>query len=170
MGQHYGSAARLMREIWRKAWREGELRVKFAEPGAASRARFGLYNAVKRERRGQGEDWELIRAVDVVEVVWGNAERTELVLQRRDRSAVIRGLEAALGVGMEQVMTPEELEVERRLAELGREVEGRRGGGTETSPSAPAPQPSAPAPAIPDLPPAIPDFARAANPYYTKDD
>lgn len=53
-----------LRAVWRKAYREKEIRVHFKTIADARRIRFSLYNVAKSARASDTADFELLEAVE----------------------------------------------------------------------------------------------------------
>jgi hypothetical protein len=154
----------LVREVWRKAWKvreERELVLQFPNEGAMKVGRIKLYNAVRGERRGEG-DWELVKATEELMLCNGEDGKS-LIFRQRKRAAYMGAFEAAVGESYDKVKSPEEREAEeafgRRLKEEGLLVPGAGAehsaeGGSGDSGEAGAP------------PGAIPPLVKVKNPYY----
>lgn len=115
----------MMREVWRRAWREGGKTLTFETPGDAQRCRMQLYNAVKKIKQGtEYDDPTLSAAAQGLEIVWGNAERTVLNMRRRDSNSMTRALLRELGAeSMEEFEDPEIKAQAERGMELMRQIE-----------------------------------------------
>lgn len=86
---------KLLRALWRKAFRGEPVEIKLAEKGEQTRVRFALYAAIRPFRAGGGlEDDELRRAAEEcsVRVVEGGLE-----IIRRDMHSTGKALLEALG-------------------------------------------------------------------------
>lgn len=112
----------MMRAIWRKAYKEGELAIPFETEAIAHRVRMMLYNAVKLAKQGKTEDFELIEAAESLEIVWG-ADRKTLLMRRKTLSSAFQSLEAALGKSMDIVTMPEAEESLKKVMETLKEEE-----------------------------------------------
>lgn len=114
----------ILQDVWRQAFRKGELTLTFKTQAGAQRARMQLYNSVKLQKAGKDmSDIELVHAAENMEIVWASEDKTQFRLQRRDKSDMMQGIMAALeGKTMEQYVDPEAQEsAERLLKQLNNE-------------------------------------------------
>jgi hypothetical protein len=110
----------LMQQVWRKALREGEVRLTLRTENDAKRMRFTLYNAVKAVREGKEEDAELKEALQEC-IVRYEAPLTVVIL-RRSQSTLFQDVAEQMGVSLESLRqeapaTPT-VEIERSLDRL----------------------------------------------------
>ena len=110
----------LMQELWRKAYREGVVEIRFPTENNAHRSRMLLYNAVKREKAGQvGEgaaSLELAHAAESVEIVFGKT-RNVLRLQRKSDNPIFKAMGEALGQMLDEVGDADAAESLARIVE-----------------------------------------------------
>lgn len=110
----------LLRNLWRKAYRNGELRIDFQSESQAHQARMRLYSAVKREKHeGNSEDFEVYQAAQTIEIVFGTS-KTQLLMRSRSHSPIIAAFEKAAGERLQDAASPNEkesVEAARRLAD-----------------------------------------------------
>lgn len=121
MGRYFSKDQLLMRETWRKAFRaEHGLRLEFPSEANAHRCRMLLYSAVRMEKTGGGDDEELKRAAESVEIVFGEGKNVLLMRHRQD-NPIFQALSEATGIELEKATMPEALESqEKMLRELER--------------------------------------------------
>ena len=96
-----GDLAKMYQAVWRKALRDGKVRLTFPTKQARDSARFGLYAAVKAIRNGNLVDEELSRAVGNCQLTLPDANTVEIV--RSDQNATTLALMEALGMGREEL-------------------------------------------------------------------
>lgn len=116
-----------LQAAWRKAEREGELRIPCGTLSDARRLRFTLYNAVKAVKEGRVSDPKLLAVVESVSI---SIQETPpmVVMQHRGKSSMMQSLSAALGnevleeVTEAPVMTEEEVASLNRLQEMMQEA------------------------------------------------
>ena len=108
----------LLQDTWRRAYRSKDgIQVTFETEAQAHRLRMVFYNAVKLEKQGKGDDQELIRAVEEVEIVFGPAGKHQLWLRPKNLNPAIAAIEEALGVKMQDMQDPEIMESFNRAME-----------------------------------------------------
>lgn len=112
-----------LQAAWKKAAKDGELRVPCGTLSDARRLRFTLYNAVKAVKEGKVHDPKLLEVVNSVSISLQESPPM-VVLQHRARSSMMQSLFAVLGdVELEEVsavpvMTEAEIASLNRLQEL----------------------------------------------------
>jgi hypothetical protein len=122
MPRFYSKDTLLIRDAWRKAFREGGLRFNFPDEAKAHRARMMFYAAVRQEKQGKG-DGELVRAAETLEIVFGETKNVLLMRPRQD-NPIFQAISEAVGLDLDHASMPEADESLKLLEEMGVFVEG----------------------------------------------
>lgn len=106
----------LYQQAWLKAHRQPQgLELHFKTRAGAFEARRHLYDAVREAKEAPDLQPDLYRAAEAIQIVW--AGQTSLHMRHRDQNDATQGLEAALGLEIDEVQDPEMLESQRRMLE-----------------------------------------------------
>lgn len=101
----------LLRQVWRKAVREGRVVLNFKDKREARRVRFALYNAVKPFKDGTLVDDELLEAAEECKVQFEG--ETTLVVVKKIMTAELQVIAESLGIspgGLARLPEPRSLE------------------------------------------------------------
>ena len=89
---------RKLQALWRKALLDGELIIPCGSRSNATRLRFALYAAVRKERSGKVAcDDELKTAVESISIGFSPEDNTSLLLQPRSETELMRVVDGVLG-------------------------------------------------------------------------
>lgn len=92
----------LLREVWRKALREGSIPLVLGTEKQATRVRMQLYNALAGCRKGTVDDPELLEAWETCEVVRESSRK--LVVRRKLLDDALQRVAQQAGIEMDALL------------------------------------------------------------------
>ena len=100
----------LCQEVWRKAFKEGSLVLKFKSKSERERMRMGLYNAVRGFRRHpESYDAELLKAAYSCRILRPDGfeegdEEFSLLIQNEDEDELLKDVAEQLGTTVREIV------------------------------------------------------------------
>lgn len=97
---------RILQTVWKRAYKEGSVRLVQANARQASRLRMMLYTTAQKAKREPHLDYELADAVSECFITIENDK--EVVVMMKSETQLMQGIKEALGLKPADLAAPEE--------------------------------------------------------------